>query len=165
MSAFFFFSWRWHVTVDIMQHKAACTLKTRARAHTCTQSLFTLLFSSLSHRQTWGAIKSAEIFVSTPKTKSIPRTRALNMERSFLIPVPHKWYADVITASHFYSTERKKKRWNILIYHYQDASVTSLTLILLLTYDWWMTESNKIHSIEADLMKFGMQTYVKECFL
>lgn len=37
-------------------------------------------------------------------------------------------------------------------------------LILLLTCDWWMTEFNKIKSTLADLMKFGMQTYVKVCF-
>lgn len=35
------------------------------------------------------------------------------------------------------------KRWNTWIYRYEDASVTSLALILLLTWDWWMTEFNK----------------------
>lgn len=57
------------------------------------------------------------------------------------------------------------KRWNILINLYEDASVTSPALILLLTCDWWMTGFNKIQSTLADLMKFGMQTYVKVCFL
>lgn len=60
---------------------------------------------------------------------------------------------------------RKKKRWNILIYYYEDASVTSLALILLLTCDWWMTEFNKVQSTLADWMKFGMQKYVEVCVL
>lgn len=59
---------------------------------------------------------------------------------------------------------RKKMKY-FDIYRYEDASVTSLALILLLTCDWWMTEFNKIQSTLADLMKFGMQTYVKVCFL
>lgn len=60
---------------------------------------------------------------------------------------------------------RKKKRWNILIYYYEDASVTSPALILLLTCDWWMTEFNKVQSTLADWMKFGMQKYVEVCVL
>lgn len=58
-----------------------------------------------------------------------------------------------------------KKRWNILIYYYEDASVTRLALILPLTSDWWMTGFNKTQSTTADLMKFEMQKYVEVCVL
>lgn len=82
-----------------------------------------------------------------------------------LIPTPHKRYADMLLPCQIFIPGRQKKRWNILIYYYEDASVTRLALILPLTSDWWMTGFNKTQSTTADLMKFEMQKYVEVCVL
>lgn len=53
------------------------------------------------------------------------------------------------------------KRWNTLIYWYDDASITSLALILLLTCNWWMTEFNKYNLLWQTWWNFECKRMLK----